>query len=118
MKTELARQRRHRRLRTRVHGTAERPRLNVYRSLYHIYAQLIDDTVGHTLLSVSTLDAEVRSQVEALNKTKQAELVGRVLARRASEKGLKAVVFDRGGYRYHGRVKALAEGARAEGLQF
>jgi len=102
----------------RVHGTLERPRLNVFRSLRHIYAQLVDDTVGHTIVSASTLDAEVRLKLDDLSKTDQANLVGRVLAKRALENGVKRVVFDRGGYKYHGRVKALAEGARAEGLQF
>lgn len=116
--TELARRKRHKRIRRRVQGTPERPRLNVYRSLQHIYAQLIDDTVGRTLLAVSTLDAQVRQEIAQQSKTEQAESVGKVLARRALEKGVRQVVFDRGGYRYHGRVKALAEGARAEGLQF
>ncbi|UCC78157.1 MAG: 50S ribosomal protein L18 [Anaerolineales bacterium] len=116
--TELARLKRHRRIRRRVQGTPERPRLNVYRSLQHIYAQLIDDTVGRTLLAVSTLDAQVRPEIAQQSKTEQAEWVGKVLAKRALEKGVKQVVFDRGGYKYHGRVKALAEGARAEGLQF
>jgi large subunit ribosomal protein L18 len=116
--TELARQKRHRRIRVHMQGTPECPRLNVYRSLQHIYAQLIDDTEGHTILAVSTLDAEVRTQVSDLNKTQQAEVVGKTLARRAREHGVQNVVFDRGGNRYHGRVKALAEGARAEGLQF
>jgi large subunit ribosomal protein L18 len=102
----------------RVQGTPECPRLNVYRSLLHIYAQLVDDTSGHTILAVSTLDAEVRAQVAKLNKTQQAEVVGKTLAVRALEQGVQAVVFDRGGNRYHGRVKALAEGARAEGLRF
>ena len=102
----------------RVSGTAERPRLNVFRSLRHIYAQLVDDTIGHTILSASTLDAEVRQQVGDLSKTQQAELVGKVLAERALDKGVKRVVFDRGGYRFHGRVKALAEAAREAGLEF
>jgi large subunit ribosomal protein L18 len=101
-----------------VQGTLERPRLNVYRSLRHIYAQLIDDTAGHTIVAVSTLDAEVRAQLLDLNKTKQAEIVGKTLAQRAREHGVQKVVFDRGGGRYHGRIKALAEGARAGGLQF
>jgi len=86
--------------------------------LRHIYAQLVDDTIDHTIVSASTLDVEVRQQLGGLNKAKQAELVGKVLAQRALEKGVKHVVFDRGGYRYHGRVKALAEGARAGGLEF
>ncbi len=100
----------------RVHGTVQRPRLNVFRSLRHVYAQLIDDTVGHTMVSASTLD--VPQQLGGLSKVDQARLVGGVLAERALEKGVKQVVFDRGGYKYHGRVKALAEGARAKGLQF
>ncbi len=116
--TGWMRQKRHRRVRMRVHGTLERPRLNVFRSLRHIYAQLVDDTVGHTIVSASTLDAEVRLKLDDLSKTDQANLVGKVLAKRALENGVKRVVFDRGGYKYHGRVKALAEGARAEGLQF
>ena len=87
--TELARRKRHRRIRMRVHGTAERPRLNVFRSLRHIYAQLVDDAIGHTVLSVSTLDAEVRQQSGDLSKTEQAELVGKVLAKRALEQGAR-----------------------------
>jgi large subunit ribosomal protein L18 len=114
----LARQRRHVRVRRRVLGTSERPRLNVFRSLNHIYAQVIDDTVGRTLLAASTVDAEVRGKLEGLNKSAQAKLVGQVLGKRALEKGVKEVVFDRGGYNYHGRVKALAEGARESGLGF
>jgi len=102
----------------RVCGTTGRPRLNVYRSVRHIYAQIIDDTVGRTILSASTLDAEVRRQLGDLTKTQQAQLVGKMLAKRALERGVVQVVFDRGGYRYHGRVKALADGARSEGLQF
>jgi large subunit ribosomal protein L18 len=116
--SELQRERRHRRVRVRVHGTAERPRLNVFRSLRHIYAQLIDDSVGNTLAAASTLDTEVSEKSGKLKKVDQAKLVGELLAKRAVEKGVKQVVFDRGGYRYHGRVKSLAEGARAEGLQF
>ncbi len=116
--TEVARRRRHKRIRTHVQGTLERPRLNVYRSLRHVYVQLIDDTAGHTILAVSTLDPEVRAQVSDLNKTRQAELVGKTLAQRARQQGVRMIVFDRGGNRYHGRVRALAEGARAEGLQF
>jgi len=116
--TEQQRQRRHRRVRVQVHGTAERPRLNVFRSLRHIYAQLVDDTVGHTLVSACTLDVGLRGEVSELKKTEQAKLVGELLAKRALEKGVKQVVFDRGGYKYHGRVKALADGARAAGLQF
>lgn len=117
-RTEQQRQRRHRRVRVQVHGTADRPRLNVFRSLRHIYAQLVDDTVGHTLASAGTLDAELRQGLGELKRTEQAKLVGQLLAKRALEKGVKQVVFDRGGYKYHGRVKALAEGARSAGLQF
>jgi large subunit ribosomal protein L18 len=116
--TEQQRQRRHRRLRVQVRGTAERPRLNVFRSARHIYAQLVDDTVGHTLVSACTLDDSLRGELGKLKKTEQAKLVGETLAKRALEKGVKLVVFDRGGYKYHGRVKALAEGARSAGLQF
>lgn len=115
---ELARARRQRRIRARVQGTPERPRLNVFRSLRHIYAQVIDDSIGHTIVAVSTLDSEVEKQLKDLNKTQQAQFVGKVVAQRALEKGVKEVVFDRGGYKYHGRVKALAEGARAGGLLF
>jgi large subunit ribosomal protein L18 len=117
-RTEQQRQRRHRRVRVRVHGTAERPRLNVFRSLRHIYAQLVDDTVGRTLASACTLDEGLRGELGKLKRTEQAKLVGQMLAKRALEKGVKQVVFDRGGYKYHGRVKALAEGARSAGLQF
>jgi large subunit ribosomal protein L18 len=116
--TEQQRQRRHRRLRVQVRGTTERPRLNVFRSARHIYAQLVDDTVGHTLVSAGTLEDSLRGELGKLKKTEQAKLVGETLAKRALEKGVKQVVFDRGGYRYHGRVKALAEGARSAGLQF
>jgi len=101
-----------------VAGTSERPRLNVFRSLNHIYAQIIDDSVGHTLASASTIDQEVRDQVAGKNKTDQAEVVGKMVAERALAKGVTKVVFDRGGYKYHGRVKALAEAARKAGLDF
>jgi large subunit ribosomal protein L18 len=117
-KKRLARQRRHRRVRRKVVGTAERPRLNVYRSLKHIYGQIIDDNAGHTLVSASTVDGEVLAELEEKGKTQQAYIVGQVLARRAREKGINNVVFDRGGWAFHGRIKALAEGARAEGLEF
>ena len=116
--SEHQRDRRHQRIRMRVRGTSERPRLNVFRSLRQIYAQLIDDSAGYTVAAASTLDAEVRQEIGKLSKADQAKLVGKMLAKRALEKGVKQVVFDRGGYKYHGRVKALAEGARAEGLQF
>jgi large subunit ribosomal protein L18 len=117
-KSRIARKRRHQRVRRKLSGTAERPRLSVFRSLRHIYAQIINDEVGYTLVSVSTLESEVRKQIDGLKKTDQAHLVGKVLAERALAKGVTQVVFDRGGYKYHGRVKALAEGSREGGLEF
>ena len=114
----LARQRRHARVREQVSGTPDRPRLCVFRSLKHIHAQVIDDTQGHTLVSASTLDSEVRSQLNNKDKTAQAAIVGDVLAKRAVEAGITQVVFDRGGYKYHGRVKSLADAARKSGLDF
>jgi large subunit ribosomal protein L18 len=117
-KGRIARLRRHRRVRAKVSGTSERPRLNVFRSLTNIYAQVIDDVAGHTLVSASTIDRELRGQVDGKDKTEAAKLVGQLLARRALEAGVKQVVFDRGGYRYHGRVKALADAAREAGLEF
>jgi large subunit ribosomal protein L18 len=113
----LARQRRHARVRKRVQGIPERPRLCVFRSLKHIQAQIIDDTRGHTLVSASTMDAKVRAELNDKDKTAQAAVVGEVLAERALAVGIEQVVFDRGGYRYHGRVKALAEAARKGGLK-
>ncbi len=113
-----ARKRRHERIRRHLHGTADRPRLNVFRSLEHIYVQVIDDDMGNTLVAASTVDPELRDQLDGLNKSQQATRVGQLLARRALDKGLKKVVFDRGGYPYHGRVKALADGAREGGLEF
>lgn len=110
--------RRHRRIRKRVFGTPERPRLSVFRSLKHIYAQIIDDTTGRTLCSASTLDKELRSKLQELTKTQQAVEVGKLVAKRAISLGITKVVFDRGGHKYHGRVKALAEAAREEGLEF
>ncbi len=112
------RKRRHKRVRKKVHGTPERPRLNVFRSLNHIYAQIIDDEAGVTLVSASTIDRELRPKMQGLTKTEQARLVGKAIAERALAKGITKVVFDRGGYKYIGRVKALAEGAREGGLQF
>jgi large subunit ribosomal protein L18 len=114
----LARQRRHKRVRTRVLGTPERPRLNVFRSLKHIHAQIIDDTQGHTLVAASTLDSEIRPQVAGKAKIDQAEVVGTVLGQRARAAGIDQLVFDRGGYRYHGRVKALADAVRKSGIDF
>lgn len=117
-KERIARKRRHRRVRAKISGTPTRPRLNVYRSLGNIYAQVIDDTAGHTLAAASTVDRELREKVEGKNKTEAAKLVGELVARRAREAGVTQVVFDRGGYRFHGRVKALADGAREGGLNF
>ncbi|GAB4402186.1 MAG: 50S ribosomal protein L18 [Anaerolineales bacterium] len=116
--TAKAREIRHRRVRATVKGTSARPRLNVFRSNQHIYAQIIDDTIGHTLVSASTIDAEIRPKLGSLSKTEQAKLVGQTLAKRALAIGVKKVVFDRGGYRYHGRVKSLADGSREGGLEF
>lgn len=113
-----ARLRRHRRVRAKVSGTAECPRLNVYRSSEHIYAQVIDDVAGTTLASASTIDGELRAQIADVNKTEAAKLVGKTLAERAKKAGITTIVFDRGGWRYQGRVKALAEGAREGGLEF
>lgn len=113
-----ARQRRHKRVRRRVHGTAERPRLNIYRSLNHIYAQVIDDEAGHTLASASTLDATLRNELGSDSPMEQAKAVGKAVAERARDKGVEHVVFDRGGYPYHGRIQALAEGSREGGLVF
>ena len=113
-----ARVRRHIRVRKKVSGTSARPRLNVYRSLEHIYAQVIDDETGVTLASASTVDADLRADVTSLNKTEQAKAVGKAIAERAKAKGIETVVFDRRGYPYHGRVKALADASREGGLVF
>lgn len=113
-----ARQRRHRRVRKSVHGTAGRPRLNVYRSLHHIYAQVIDDDAGVTLAAASTLDSKLRADLASLDPQAQAKEVGKAVAARARDAGIETVVFDRGGYPYQGRVKALAEGSREGGLVF
>jgi large subunit ribosomal protein L18 len=117
-KKHASRERRHRRVRGRVIGTADRPRLNVFRSLTNIYVQVIDDTAGRTLVSASTIDREVAAQLEGKSKIERAKLVGQTIAQRAKAAGITQVVFDRGGYRYHGRVAALAEGAREGGLEF
>jgi len=109
---------RHRRVREKVTGTISRPRLCVFRSLNHIHAQLVDDSKGQTLVSMSTLDSQVRSKTDGMGKSKKAELVGTLLAEEALNEGIKQAVFDRGGYKYHGRVKALAEAARKAGLEF
>lgn len=118
VKTHKARQRRHRRIRMKLSGTAERPRLNVYRSINHIYVQVIDDVAGHTLVSASTKDTTLASDLDGKTKKEQAVVVGKAVAQRAKDAGIKEVVFDRGGYLYHGRVKSLADGAREGGLQF
>lgn len=116
--TRLGRIRRHERVRSKVEGTTDRPRLSVFRSLNHIYAQVIDDIKGVTLVSASTVDPEIVGSLEGKVKKSQAELVGQVVARRAMEKGVENVVFDRGGYKYNGRVQALADAARKQGLKF
>jgi len=113
-----ARVRRHIRVRKKVRGTAECPRINVFRSLSEIYAQIIDDDAGDTLLAASTIDQGLRPEMKGLSKTDQARTVGKTIAERAKEKGIEKVVFDRGGYQYIGRVKALAEAAREGGLKF
>ena len=114
----VVREQKHRRLRNRFSGTAERPRLAVFRSNNHMYAQIIDDTVGKTLVSASTLDKEVKAECEKTNNVDAAAVVGTVVAKRALEKGITTVVYDRGGFVYEGKVKALAEAAREAGLEF
>ena len=108
----------HKRLRNRFSGTAERPRLAVFRSNNHMYAQIIDDTVGNTLVSASTLEKAVKSELEKTNNVDAAAYLGTVIAKRAIEKGIKTVVFDRGGFIYQGKIAALAEAAREAGLEF
>jgi len=115
---ERLRQKRHRRVRYKLSGTAERPRLNVSRSHLHIYAQLIDDATGQTLASASTLDKSLRGSLKSGGNVEAAKAVGKLIAERGKENGVTAVVFDRGGYKYHGRVQALADSAREGGLQF
>ncbi len=114
----VARQSRHARVRSRVSGIPERPRLNVFRSLNHIYAQVIDDIKGVTLASASSLDTNIRDSSEGKKKMERAEMVGKLVAERALAAGINEVVFDRGGYKYHGRVKALADASRKAGLKF
>lgn len=114
----VSRKRRHIRVRRRLGGTPDRPRLNVFRSHTEIYAQVIDDEQGHTLVSASSIDHDLRADMVGKKKVEQAQLVGKSIAKRALEKGITQVIFDRGGYRYFGRVKALAEGAREAGLEF
>ena len=117
-----ARLRRKKRVRKKIFGTPERPRLSVYKSCKHIYAQIIDDTIGHTLVAVSSLSPEIREKVAELKekggKTEVARAVGELIAKKALEKGIKEVCFDRGGFKYHGRIKALADAAREAGLEF
>ncbi|MBD5495911.1 MAG: 50S ribosomal protein L18 [Lachnospiraceae bacterium] len=108
----------HRRMRNHLSGTTQRPRLAVFRSNNHMYAQIIDDTVGKTLVAASTLEKDVKAEIEKTNNVDAAAYVGTVIAKRAVEKGIKAVVFDRGGYIYHGKIKALADAAREAGLEF
>jgi large subunit ribosomal protein L18 len=115
---ERLRKRRHRRVRAKVSGTPARPRLNISRSIQHIYAQLIDDTTGQTLVSASTLDKSLRTALKSGGNIEAAKAVGKLIAERGKEKGVETVVFDRGGYKYHGRVQALADGAREAGLVF
>jgi large subunit ribosomal protein L18 len=117
-KKSEARKRRHRRIRAKVSGTAQRPRLSIYRSLTNIYAQVIDDTAGKTLASASTIDQEVAKKIDGLNKTDAAKVVGEVLADRAKAVGVETVIVDRGGFRYQGRIAALADAAREAGLKF
>ena len=112
------RAKKHLRIRNRFSGTAERPRLAVFRSNNHMYAQIIDDTVGNTLVSASTLEKEVRAELAQTNNVDAAAYLGTVIGKRAVEKGIKQVVFDRGGYIYHGKVAALADAAREAGLEF
>ena len=112
------REKKHRRLRNRFSGTAERPRLAVFRSTNHMYAQIIDDTVGTTLVSASTLQKDVKAELEKTNNVDAAAYLGTVIAKKAMEKGITSVVFDRGGFIYHGKIKALADAAREAGLNF
>ena len=116
--SRYARIMRHKRLRKKLEGKPERPRLCVFRSLEHIYVQIIDDSRGVTLAQASTLDTDFKEKTAEAAKTAQAEMVGQLIAQRAKDAGIEEVVFDRGGYQYHGRVKALAEAARAAGLSF
>ena len=115
---QLVRAKKHMKIRNRFSGTAERPRLAVFRSNNHMYAQIIDDTVGNTLVSASTLEKEIKAELEKTNNVDAAAYLGTVIAKRAIEKGIKEVVFDRGGYIYTGRVAAVADGAREAGLKF
>ena len=115
---QKVRVKKHMKIRNRFSGTAERPRLAVFRSNNHMYAQIIDDTVGNTLVSASTLEKEIKAELEKTNNVDAAAYLGTVIAKRAIEKGIKEVVFDRGGFIYQGKIKALAEAAREAGLEF
>ena len=115
---QKVREKKHLRIRNRFSGTAERPRLAVFRSNNHMYAQIIDDTVGHTLVSASTMEKEIKAELDKTNDVAAAAYVGTVIGKRALEKGITTVVFDRGGFVYHGKVAALAEAAREAGLEF
>ena len=115
---QLVRAKKHMKIRNRFSGTAERPRLAVFRSNNHMYAQIIDDTVGNTLVSASTLEKEIKAELEKTNNVDAAAYLGTVIAKRAIEKGIKEVVFDRGGFIYQGKVQALADAAREAGLEF
>nr|WP_330394592.1 50S ribosomal protein L18 [Lachnoclostridium sp. An131] len=114
----VVRANKHRRLRNHLSGTAERPRLAVFRSNNHMYAQIIDDTVGHTLVAASTLEKDVKAELEKTNNVDAAAYLGKVIAQKALDKGIKTVVFDRGGFIYQGKIQALAEAAREAGLEF
>ncbi len=115
---KLARTRRHTRIRTKLQGTESRPRLSVFRSLQNVYAQVIDDIKGQTLAAASSLDEEIKDKISGKKKAEVSKLVGALIAKRAMEKGITQVAFDRGGYKYHGRVKAIGEAAREQGLKF
>ena len=114
----VVRANKHRRLRNHLSGTAERPRLAVFRSNNHMYAQIIDDTVGHTLVAASTLEKDVKAKLEKTNNVDAAAYLGKVIAQKALDKGIKTVVFDRGGFIYQGKIQALADAAREAGLEF
>ncbi|MBI4688437.1 MAG: 50S ribosomal protein L18 [Nitrospirae bacterium] len=113
-----ARHRRHERIRKKVYGTSEKPRLNVFKSLNHIYAQIVNDAIGSTLVSASSIDKELREKIKTGGNVSAAKEVGALLAQRATKEGIKKIVFDRAGYPYHGRIKALAEASRETGLEF
>lgn len=115
---KLAQRIKHKRIRKKITGTMSRPRLCVFRSSNHIYAQIVDDSRHHTLASISTLDPQVKSKTNDMSKASKAQVIGSLIAGKALSSDIKQVVFDRGGYKYHGRVKALAEAARQAGLEF